>query len=91
MDPRPLWISVWGGVNTLAQALHELKSTKSPAELDRLISKLRFYIVSPGGRYSDATWTGINAVIPGIDNSTISNKWPEPIAKKRGSYKKRVA
>jgi hypothetical protein len=31
--------------------------------------------VSPGGDYSAATWTGINAFIPGIDNSTISNKW----------------
>lgn len=34
-----------------------------------------FYIVSPGGDYSSATWQGINAFVPGIDNSTISNKW----------------
>ena len=34
-----------------------------------------FYIVSPGGLYDDATWTGIMAVVPGIDNSTIGNKW----------------
>jgi hypothetical protein len=33
-----------------------------------------FYIVSPGG-YGDATWTAINSVIPGIDNTTISNRW----------------
>jgi hypothetical protein len=95
-DDRPLWIAVWGGPNTLAQALYKLRATKSPAELDRLVAKLRvytisdqddsgpwlrknfpklFYIVSPGGDYSNATWTGINVFVPGIDNSTISNKW----------------
>lgn len=95
-DNRPLWIAVWGGPNTLAQALYKLRATKTPAELDRLVAKLRvytisdqddsgpwirknfpklFYIVTPGGDYGAATWTGINALIPGIDNSTISNKW----------------
>jgi len=95
-DKRPLWIVVGGGVNTLAQALYKLRATKPPAELDRLVAKLRaytisdqddsglwirksfpklFYIVTPGGDYNAATWTGINVVVPGIDNTTISNKW----------------
>lgn len=95
-DDRPLWISVWGGANTLAQALHALRTTKPAPEVDRLIAKLRvytisdqddsgpwirknfpslFYIVSPGGDYGAATWTGINTVVAGIDNATISNKW----------------
>jgi Cellulose-binding Sde182, nucleoside hydrolase-like domain/Cellulose-binding protein Sde0182, C-terminal domain len=96
-DDRPLWVTVWGGANTLAQALYELRATKTVAELDRLVSRLRvytisdqddsgawirknfpalFYIVSPGG-YGAGTWTGINQVVPGIDNSTISNEWIE--------------
>src|SRR3546814_14697506 len=33
-----------------------------------------FYIVSPGG-YGAATWTGMNRVVDGIDNTTISNAW----------------
>jgi hypothetical protein len=95
-DQRPLWVSVWGGANTLAQALYKLRATKPPAELDRLVAKLRvytisdqddsgvwirknfpnlFFIVTPGGDYAAATWTGINTVVPGIDNSTISNRW----------------
>ncbi|BDC50554.1 salicylate hydroxylase [Bryobacterales bacterium F-183] len=95
-DDRPLWISVWGGANTLAQALHTLRTTRTQTELDRLLRKLRvytisdqddsgpwirknfpklFYIVSPGGDYSASTWQGINVVVPGIDNSTISNAW----------------
>jgi Cellulose-binding Sde182, nucleoside hydrolase-like domain/Cellulose-binding protein Sde0182, C-terminal domain len=45
-DERPLWISVWGGVNTLAQALYKLKNTKTELESKRLISKLRVYTIS---------------------------------------------
>ncbi|WP_372758088.1 nucleoside hydrolase-like domain-containing protein [Mariniflexile sp.] len=45
-DERPLWISVWGGVNTLAQSLHKIKETKTPKEAKRLIEKLRVYTIS---------------------------------------------
>ena len=45
-DDRPLWISVWGGVNTLAQALFEIKKTRTPAEANKLVAKLRVYTIS---------------------------------------------
>ena len=45
-DPRPLWITCWGGTNTLAQALLTARTTKSPADLDALISRLRVYSIS---------------------------------------------
>jgi hypothetical protein len=45
-DERPLWISVWGGVNTLAQSLDKIKKTKSKPEAKRLIAKLRVYTIS---------------------------------------------
>jgi hypothetical protein len=45
-DPRPLWVAVWGGPNTLAQALRELRATRTPAALDRLLGKLRVYTIS---------------------------------------------
>lgn len=45
-DDRPLWISVWGGSNTLAQALYKIKHTKSEAQAKRLIAKLRVYTIS---------------------------------------------
>lgn len=45
-DPRPLWVAVWGGANTLAQALYELRATQTPAELARLVAKLRVYTIS---------------------------------------------
>ena len=45
-DKRPLWISVWGGANTLAQALIHIRETRSREELDRFIGKLRVYSIS---------------------------------------------
>ena len=45
-DDRPLWISVWGGVNTLAQALYRIKATKTEKEAKELLAKLRVYTIS---------------------------------------------
>lgn len=45
-DSRPLWICLWGGANTLAQALIELRATHSPEDLARLIGKLRVSSIS---------------------------------------------
>ena len=45
-DPRPLWVTIWGGANTLAQALMTMRATMPPAEVDRLIAKLRVYTIS---------------------------------------------
>jgi 5S rRNA maturation endonuclease (ribonuclease M5) len=45
-DERPLWICVWGGANTLAQALFDIRKTKTEAEAKNLVSKLRVYTIS---------------------------------------------
>jgi hypothetical protein len=45
-DERPLWISVWGGVNTLAQALYKIKNIKTDTEAKKLIAKIRVYTIS---------------------------------------------
>ncbi len=45
-DARPLWVLAWGGTNTLAQALLQAKATKTPVELEALVSKLRVYAIS---------------------------------------------
>ncbi|MDZ7649161.1 MAG: DUF1593 domain-containing protein [Cytophagales bacterium] len=45
-DDRPVWISVWGGTNTLAQALWKIKKKKSTNEAERLYNKLRVYTIS---------------------------------------------
>ena len=45
-DPRPLWITVWGGANTLAQALFRMKADHPDAELRQLVGKLRVHTIS---------------------------------------------
>lgn len=45
-DERPLWVSVWGGPNTLAQALFDARRTRSAEDLKKLIKKLRVYAIS---------------------------------------------
>jgi hypothetical protein len=45
-DPRPLWVLVWGGPNCLAQALWKLRATRSPDDVDGLVSRLRVYTIS---------------------------------------------
>ena len=45
-DPRPLWITIWGGANTLAQALLDVRATRSPADLAKFVAKLRIYSIS---------------------------------------------
>jgi hypothetical protein len=45
-DSRPLWISIWGGANTLAQALLHVRATRGPNEIEKFIEKLRVYSIS---------------------------------------------
>lgn len=45
-DERPLWVSVWGGPNTLAQALYSIRKTRSAEETTRLVKQLRVYTIS---------------------------------------------
>ena len=45
-DDRPVWISVWGGPNALAQALWEVRSTRSARETAAFVSRLRVYAIA---------------------------------------------
>lgn len=45
-DDRPLWVSVWGGANCLAQALWKVKNTRSEDEVKKFVAKLRVYTIS---------------------------------------------
>lgn len=45
-DDRPLWVSVWGGANCLAQALWKVKATRPEAEVTRFVNKLWVYTIS---------------------------------------------
>ena len=45
-DVRPLWISLWGGANTLAQAVWKVSTTRGKDDLERFLAKLRIYGIS---------------------------------------------
>ncbi|MEP6916455.1 MAG: DUF1593 domain-containing protein, partial [Acidobacteriota bacterium] len=45
-DPRPLWVLAWGGANTLAEALLHVRETRSAADLETFVSRLRVYTIS---------------------------------------------
>ena len=45
-DDRPVWFAVWGGANTLAQALWKIKSTKNATDAEKLYKKMRVYTIS---------------------------------------------
>lgn len=42
-DPRPVWVAINAGSNTLAQALWHIKQTRSSKRVDLFVSKIRVY------------------------------------------------
>ena len=45
-DVRPLWVCIWGGANTLAQALLHVRATRGPDDAGKFVQKLRIYSIS---------------------------------------------
>jgi hypothetical protein len=45
-ESRPLWVSIWGGANTLAQALLHVRATRTPEQVEAFVRKLRVYSIS---------------------------------------------
>jgi hypothetical protein len=45
-DPRPMWVTVWGGPNVLAQALWKVRTSRSKKDLQKFVAKLRVYAIS---------------------------------------------
>lgn len=45
-DPRPVWICVWGGSCDVAQAIWKVRATRSAAEFERFLGKLRIYLIA---------------------------------------------
>lgn len=60
-DERPLWITVWGGGNTLAQAIWQVKQERTPEQLKAFLNKLCVYTITD----QDALW--------GDDNYSLSS------------------
>lgn len=49
-DDRPIWITVWGGGNTFAQAVWRVKQERTPEELKAFLRKFRVYTITDQDR-----------------------------------------
>jgi len=45
-DPRPVWFCIWGGSRELAQALWKVRHTRSEADVERFVRKIRVYMIA---------------------------------------------
>lgn len=51
-DERPLFIGLWGGGNTIAQAIWKVKQERSKAELEKFLKKIYIYAITD----QDVAW-----------------------------------
>ena len=45
-DERPIWVCVWGGANTFAQAVWKVQQERTPQELYAFLRKFRLYTIT---------------------------------------------
>lgn len=70
-DVRPLWIAVWGGAVDLAQALYDVRASRSPEEVKVFLKKLRVYAISD----QDNTGVWIRQQFPELRYITSIHAW----------------
>ena len=70
-DPRPVWICIWGGSNDLAQALFDVKMTRSEEEVRAFMARLRIYDLA--GQDDTGAW--ICHTFPDIFWIRSQNQW----------------
>lgn len=66
-DERPIWISVWGGGNTFAQAIWRVQQERSPDELKAFLNKFRVYTITD----QDRPWSSGDT----INYAISSHQW----------------
>ncbi len=49
-DDRPIWVTFWGGGNTLAQSIWQVQQTRSESELKTFLHNIRTYAITDQDR-----------------------------------------
>ena len=58
-DGRPIWVLVWGGGNTLAQAIWRVQQDRTPEQLKEFLHKIRTYTITDQDRgYGNTPYEG---------------------------------
>ncbi len=65
MDDRPVWVTVWGGGNTLAQAIWRVQKDRTPEQLKTFLRKIRTYTITD----QDKPWGAT------VDFAISSHQW----------------
>lgn len=50
-DDRPIWVTIWGGGNTLAQSIWQVQHTRNEEELKTFLHKIRAYAITDQDRH----------------------------------------
>ena len=88
-DPRPVWIAIWGGAADLAQALWNVRHTRSAAQVEDFIARLRVHSIYD--QDSTGAWIkenfpalffitrhhGVRGMYRGGDTELVSARWVE--------------
>lgn len=82
-DPRPVWVMGWGGMNNAAQAIWEVRETRTPEELKKFLSKLRLFDIL--GQDDAGAWIAKNFPQVFYIRATKVYNWQPP---KNGEYQK---
>src|SRR5690606_19967561 len=72
-DERPIWISVWGGGNTFAQAIWRVQQERTPEEVRDFLSKFRVYTITD----QDRPWSSGDTISYAIS----SHQWMRQLGK----------
>lgn len=79
-DPRPVWITIWGGATDLAQALWRVKTERSEEAFAAFSRKLRVYAIHD--QYDDAgPWIRENC--PGGFLHHLLHSFPRNVPRRR--------
>ena len=88
-DPRPVWVTIWGGAADLAQALWYIQHTRTAVELQAFVARLRVHAIYD--QDSTCAWIkqqfpdlfyitrghGVRGMYRGGDLTLVSPEWVE--------------
>lgn len=60
-DDRPIWVGVWGGANTMAQAIWRVQQERTPEQLKAFLHKFRIYTITDQDRPQNNTGWDISS------------------------------
>lgn len=82
-NPQPVWVQLWGGGNTLAQAIWKVRATRSPKDLAAFLAKVRVFDIL--GQDEAGAWIARNFPDLLFIRATEVYGWQPP---KNGSYQR---